>query len=375
MFNVRYFSHTALVLLLGIMYMHPLRIIYAVPTIHAGLLQTIHTSAWTPPSPDTAGITYIPSTNQLLVSDSEVDEMPIFTGVNLFYTNLQGVLEKTGSTTSLIGSKSYEPTGISYDETTNHLFFSDDDAMRIYQLTSGNDGLFGSSDDGVSYFNTSAFGSTDPESVAVGQNDLWIASGADHMVFHTTKNGTLLSSFDTAPAGLNDLEGVAYNSYSQTVYVLSLSPITIGEFTTNGTLIRYINISAASSEAPADLVFAPTSNTSDNPNETSLYIVDRGIDNNEVPSENDGSIYEMSVPQLSPTGTVSPTQSQTATTTPPAEGKPGDANGDTLVDGRDYVVWVNHYGTSSNGSTNGDFNNDRLIDGRDYMVWVNNYGK
>jgi hypothetical protein len=69
----------------------------------------------------------------------------------------------------------------------------------------------------------------------------------------------------------------------------------------------------------------------------------------------------------------------TPTSIPPSPtastNKPGDANGDGLVDGRDYIVWVNHYGTASTGSSNGDFNNDTIVDGRDYIIWVNNYGK
>jgi hypothetical protein len=55
--------------------------------------------------------------------------------------------------------------------------------------------------------------------------------------------------------------------------------------------------------------------------------------------------------------------------------KPGDSNNDNAVDGRDYVVWLNHYGQTINGIPNGNFNNDANIDGRDYVVWLNNYGK
>jgi hypothetical protein len=72
------------------------------------------------------------------------------------------------------------------------------------------------------------------------------------------------------------------------------------------------------------------------------------------------------VPVISPTPTSTP---------PPPTGKPGDANGDGKVDGQDYVVWLNHYGTTASGAAKGDFNNDGMVDGRDYVVWLNNYGK
>jgi len=55
--------------------------------------------------------------------------------------------------------------------------------------------------------------------------------------------------------------------------------------------------------------------------------------------------------------------------------KNGDANGDNVVDGKDYVIWLNKYGQSTTqGKTSGDFNLDGLVDGKDYVVWVNNYG-
>ncbi len=52
----------------------------------------------------------------------------------------------------------------------------------------------------------------------------------------------------------------------------------------------------------------------------------------------------------------------------------GDANGDGRVDGLDYVIWVDNYGTSSGASVSqGDFNRDGKVDGLDYVIWVDNY--
>jgi hypothetical protein len=70
-----------------------------------------------------------------------------------------------------------------------------------------------------------------------------------------------------------------------------------------------------------------------------------------------------------------PTPSGTPTVTPPTGGKPGDANGDLKVDGRDYVVWLNNYGQTVSEVSNGNFNGDSVVDGRDYVVWLNNYEK
>ena len=65
------------------------------------LVQTVNTAAFSPPSPDPSGITYLPTTGLLWVSDGEVDEIPaLFAEVNLFGITLPGVLVETKSTVS-----------------------------------------------------------------------------------------------------------------------------------------------------------------------------------------------------------------------------------------------------------------------------------
>jgi hypothetical protein len=91
-------------------------------TFQSSLIQTINAWQWSPPSPDSAGVVYLPASDRLLVCDSEVNEMPIFTGDNLFKSTLTGVLESTFTTTSF----SDEPTGVTLNPFNGHLFFSDD---------------------------------------------------------------------------------------------------------------------------------------------------------------------------------------------------------------------------------------------------------
>ena len=54
---------------------------------------------------------------------------------------------------------------------------------------------------------------------------------------------------------------------------------------------------------------------------------------------------------------------------------PGDANGDGLVDGQDYVIWLNNYNTQTNGADKGDFDANGIVDGLDYVIWLNHYNK
>src|SRR6185503_14303001 len=57
-------------------------------TTPALLVRTIKTSSWSPASPDPAGLTYLPGTNRLLITDSEVEEMRIWAGKNVWEMNL-----------------------------------------------------------------------------------------------------------------------------------------------------------------------------------------------------------------------------------------------------------------------------------------------
>ncbi|KKU92006.1 MAG: hypothetical protein UY21_C0007G0025 [Microgenomates group bacterium GW2011_GWA1_48_10] len=80
---------------------------------------------------------------------------------------------------------------------------------------------------------------------------------------------------------------------------------------------------------------------------------------------------------VSPAGCASASRCVSdATCSVPPAGKSGDANGDGLVDQKDYEIWLGSYGKSvSSGLTQGDFNADGKVDGRDYVVWFNGYGK
>jgi hypothetical protein len=66
-------------------------------------------------------------------------------------------------------------------------------------------------------------------------------------------------------------------------------------------------------------------------------------------------------PPISPTPTPAP--------------NPGDGNNDGLVDGRDFIIWLLHYGQDVSGVNNGDYNDSGEVEIGDYVVWVNNYTK
>ena len=70
-------------------FMQPVASTFRASTVNATLVRTTRTSQFSPPSPDPSGLAYIPSSNTLLISDGEVDEMPqYFRGKNLFEATL-----------------------------------------------------------------------------------------------------------------------------------------------------------------------------------------------------------------------------------------------------------------------------------------------
>ena len=79
-------------------------------------------------------------------------------------------------------------------------------------------------------------------------------------------------------------------------------------------------------------------------------------------------IHSLNLPPVSP---ISPPPTIPLT----GSSKPGDANGDNLVDGTDYSIWHSKYNQSALGAANGDFDNNGFVDGPDYVIWLNNYNR
>ena len=291
------------------------------PAGAATLVRTTQTSQYSPPSPDPSGIAYISHLSNLIIVDGEVEEMSIYAGANVFETTRAGALTRSWTTTSF----SIEPVGAAYNPANRHLFISDDDARQIFEIDPGADGRYGTADDRMTSFDTVVFGCTDPEGVAydVAQRVLFIADGLNANVWRVSPgpNGVFdgvspagddqVTTFDTQVHGLVDPEGIAYDSDFGHIYVSGKPANLLFHFNATGGLIRTIDISAANADKAAGLEYAPGSA---NAAVKTLYIVDRGVDNDSDPTENDGKMYEFSLPPFS--GNVLPT----VTITAPADG-------------------------------------------------------
>ncbi len=277
----------------------------------ATLVQQFSTAGF--PDPDPAGITYISSKNRLLISDSEVEELnyvprPVTPVRNLFETTLTGSLVYSATTLAWGLQASSEPTGIRFDESNGHVYVSDDDKKKIFIATAGPDGNYGTSDDVVSSFSTISppYNIVDPEDVAVatvdGQQSLIITDGTINLVAVVRPtNGVfgdgddVVTHFNPLIYGIDELEGLAVDPDTQGIMLTGRPRRTLVEVSASGGLRRFIDISVVTPVKPAGLECAPRSN---NPCARSLYIADRGLDTSQTATQNDGRVYELTIPPV-----------------------------------------------------------------------------
>jgi uncharacterized protein YjiK len=266
----------------------------------ASLVRTTETSAFTPPSPDSSGVTYLPDRDQLLISDGEVEEMPIYAGANLFRTAPAGSLVGTGDTTA----HTFEPTGVAYNPANHHVLVSDDDENKVFDFAPGPDGQPGTGDDVVTSFDTGTAGNGDAEGVAYDSStgDVYTIDGVNREVYQF-RNGSPVGHFDVAVYGLGDPEGIDYDSVRDTLVLVDSKSKKIYEVARTGQLVGSYDISAAAPKKAAGITVAPGSDGSGNRN---YYVAARGVDNDSNPNENDGKLFEFSVGTPPPVGNVAP---------------------------------------------------------------------
>ncbi len=264
----------------------------------ATLVRVTATSNWSPPSTDPTGITYDPVNARLMISDAEVEELSFWAGKNVWETTLPGSVLRSYNVTSF----TIEPTDVAYDPANRQLYISDDDADKVFVLSPGTDGVFGTGDDQLRSFTTRTFNATDAEGIAYDRVNrrLLIADGVNEEIYilRPGPNGIfdgippvgddLLSQFDTTVLGVRDPEAVEYKDDTGTVLLVSSTSVNrVREVTITGTPVADIDIGFASITRAAGLAFGPTSN---NPGGRSIYLLDARSWHS-----NDGRLVEVNI--------------------------------------------------------------------------------
>jgi hypothetical protein len=272
------------------------------------------TATWSTPSPAPTGLTYDARSKKLLVSDGEVDEGPLWHGRNLFVVARNGSLRAVRTLVKAMN----EAEGISWYARRRVLFVADDARTAIFRFGRGPDGKIGTLDDTVTtLLETERWGSLDPEGLTFRArhgrvnmliwSDAGMGSGNANAIF-TVKVGPdgrfgteddVMSTFSTSapPFGYTETEGVVYDPRRKSLFLVSSEQCPIFETTLSGHVVRRIGTRAICAPGTAtigfsDLVFAP--GTDGSPRR--LYLTDRGQDHDPFqPGDNDGKIYQVKI--------------------------------------------------------------------------------
>jgi hypothetical protein len=274
-------------------------------TVTATVVANRSTSGWARPAPDPSGIAYDPSHRRLVISDSEVDEMPLYRGTNVFFASLTGQQQSpVGWTTE---PWSYEPAGFSRVNASLSLV-SDDDQDKVFLVTTQSSGLpTGGTPAGF----TTRPDNGDAEDVTLNATSasnghIYVIDGTDKAIYNygpgpngrfdgvqdpnNPRGDDTRVVYNVGRFGAQDPEGITWWSARNSLLIVDSGSKTIYELDLTGHLLNKISFAAANPKSAAGITIAPAS---DGSGRTDIYVVDRGVDNNTNPSENDGRFYEL----------------------------------------------------------------------------------
>ncbi|HWM18628.1 MAG TPA: PKD domain-containing protein, partial [Ilumatobacteraceae bacterium] len=291
----------------------------AAATASVSLVRTTNTgsgSTWNPDSPDPSGLAYIPASetevptarrDRLVSGDGEVDENTGagFHNVNVWFAPRNGAAQTATFNTNAAPTNptNNEPVGVAYDPVRNELYICNDgNGARVWVYNAATMAQVR-----VFTVNNAPYNNADSEGLAFGNNTLYMVDALDNDLVKVqpgpngvvgTGGDDVVSNYDLEQYGQREPEGLDVHPETGNIWVVSNrvsqanGPDPMIEVTPTGGLVSSVSIAAANPNSAGGLAIAPPSNGSAG---HSIYVADRGVDNNDVPSENDGKIYEFSL--------------------------------------------------------------------------------
>ena len=255
------------------------------------------------PSIDPAGIAYHAPLEGLLIADSEITEVKeVFENIaaTWFLTSTRvDVTKRRWNVSEVDGAeqvRNLESTGIAYCEFDGHVYVTNDDLDLVLRY----------SYDGAN-FNVVDIVSTvpetdDPEGITCDPQTgmLYVVGGESaNIVSYSYNDGFVLRQnlelHDTAGhrhGKLDDVEGIAFDPVSRHLFAVSTPAMRIVEYDLAGRFVNKFDLGKLSPApiAPQGLSIGPASI---DPNRMSVFLADGGLDNDDIPEERDGAIYEL----------------------------------------------------------------------------------
>jgi serralysin len=225
--------------------------------------------------PDPSGLAYVPGLNTLFLCDSEVNESPFNSSINMFALRTDGSLVESYSLTGF----TIEPTGLAYDASTDRLYISDDDKNRVFWVDPDNPQLK------LGEFSAPLSGPSDAEDVAFdpATGHLFISNGSYANIREVTTTGALVRTIAMPPA-ITDPEALCYDAAHGVFFVGGKFSNNIWVLDQNGAILDTLTILSGYPRANGgkakvtDMELAPSSNPNDDPSNLSLFVLDYGAD-------------------------------------------------------------------------------------------------
>ena len=233
---------------------------------------------------DPSGIAWIPSLNQFFVADSEHDETPYNSLINMWALRPDGTDVRNYS----LESFTKEPTGLGYDPNNGFLYISDDSKAGVFWVDPANPTVK------LGFFDTKLLGYQDTEDLKIDPltGHIFEVDGELMQLIELTTTGQFVDS-RPLPSIMKDAEALAYDPRHDVFFVSSGHETNHNIYVVDplGNVLDTITaLSSYSGTKVKGLELAPSSDPNDG-NQLSLYVCDYGAD-----QVNDGRIFEIHLP-------------------------------------------------------------------------------
>jgi len=170
-------------------------------------------------------------------------------------------LSRTGAALGQISLEPYgirSPSGAAWSREENRLYAVDRVAQRLFSISPGADGAFGSADDSVASLSTVAYGSDAPRGVTLDHTLGRVGWGDEESpkLFWVTTAFTYAGSVDLGQAGVTALRGIDQDPTSRDLFVTDLSAGILTTTSTGG-LVQAMPASEFGIGDPGGAGFSP----------------------------------------------------------------------------------------------------------------------
>jgi len=187
--------------------------------------------------------------------------------------------DRVGSTK--VAASVRDPINIVYDDFRDRLLLLRADGRRLFAIQTNADGSLDRTT--LVHYDVSRFGLGDPEGMAVApaSGTIFVLDGSGPRIVRLEPGSdggfadTAVSSIDLGPSGAANVRGIAFDPSSGHLHIDAQGG-KVYELTTGGETVAVRDLSGITLGTPQAMVFAPSGDLTDSPDELSIYMADSG---------------------------------------------------------------------------------------------------